>query len=158
MLGVAAAMVAAARRGDLDAAVGALLRLRDSDGHIPREDMCLLLAVLVRYAGRLLNGIVSAHGDPATAKLHLADENGPVPVDRAAPADRTILRAVLAAMHGHPEDADMHIAIALEHAESRDHSQLIGRAVELASGAVREAERLRVPIPALQLPPQAVLP
>ncbi|MCP2261745.1 hypothetical protein LX15_005471 [Streptoalloteichus tenebrarius] len=158
VLDVAAVMVAAARRGELDTAVEALLRLRDDQGRIPRADLRLLLAVLVRYAGQLLSGIAGdAAGpdtDPNEARLQLLDENGPVPVDRVAPPDRTILRAVLAAMHGHPEDADLHISIAVDNAERQHFSHLIGRAVELASGAVVEAERRRLPIPALRLPPR----
>ena len=139
-------LVNLARDGDLDAVVGSLTLLGYADSG-PRDRLGQVLATLIDATASLLVLHAEPSPDFGMFGVDLRTQDGSsVQIDELDPPVRATIRALLAAVNGHPEDAAAQIALAVS-AGTQATAEAVVMALRWTVNAVESCMESGVPLP-----------
>jgi hypothetical protein len=139
-------LVNLARDGDLDAVVGSLTLLGYADPE-PRDRLRQVLATLIEATASLLLQQAEPSPEYGMFGVDLRGQDGSsVQIDELDPPVRATIRALLAAVNGHPEDAADQVALAVS-GSTRATAEAVVMALRWTVNAVESCAESGVPLP-----------
>jgi hypothetical protein len=138
-------LVSLTRAGEVDAVVGALTMLSYAGGR--RERLRHILGALIEATGAMLLGKAGELRYSGTfgADLRRADESI-VDIDALDPPVRATIRALLAEINEHPEDAEDQLDLAVA-GEAQATVEAVALALQWTVDAMESCEGSGVPLP-----------